>query len=912
MQVEIQNFRCWKRHSVAFKDKGIILLNGTSGSGKSSILNSIFFAITGIGNKIQSYGEKKCSVKLTFEKGFIKEITRTKGPGRLTVKIKSKHYDDIHEDNNDDINNNNEDNYETLEDEEGQKLIDSVYGTNFQQTSYMTQKMVHSFLGFSVTEKMNFLQKIILDDTTSNIQEVKKRCKEKLSDFKKQLIEHKSKLNLYEDELNIQEKKIISHINQNKYENFKEKFQHFIEDYFRNIKHIDYDPNKLKKLRIEQSEILNLYNKFTNYETKEKDYLKNKDEILKEIDEYNKEILNIEDKLQLNLYKGDEYYEFLKNLKLKFKNEKELNTLKDKLSNEENNLDIFIKEQIEFLENEKEKIKSKHNVNNDKLSYIHTDINFIINNLDKWKKSFQTIIEFLNFKKENKKYEKLNEDIIESEFNIYKDKLDTLNISIKDKQKEINDLKQEWKLKNQIHKCPKCNISLRFENQNLKVDSNDPIDPILYKNKLNTLQDEEIKLNKEISDTQKKLYENECLKNEMLNYDNKLKNYTKRINNADTIFLKYIDFNLNNYEKSTQLELQSKLNEIIKLIDNDTLYKKEINDLIDKINEFSQIHSDIKSHKNSNINNITINQKIKSINKLKKDIKDIENLNKTNLNLLKFPEVPEQELDELLLKQTVLKEEFLNNKDKLEKVKSKNLKLNLKLKELNNLINSIQEFIKENIDINDRYINIENEINKSYKLEEEYNKYINLKKIYEEWKRLSNEKRIQKYLFDTVSSEIVVHEMFLNKINESESISLTNCIDTINYYINDYLEKFFPNDSIIVDIVPFKEKGKNDKSDKNDVKPGIDIKICYKGEEVELSSLSGGEHDRVSLAIMLAFNNICKSSMILLDESISSLDSDLTNDILEKLKENLSDKRIIMVAHQISTGLFDQVVNTSK
>jgi energy-coupling factor transporter ATP-binding protein EcfA2 len=154
--------------------------------------------------------------------------------------------------------------------------------------------------------------------------------------------------------------------------------------------------------------------------------------------------------------------------------------------------------------------------------------------------------------------------------------------------------------------------------------------------------------------------------------------------------------------------------------------------------------------------------------------------------------------------------------------------------------------------------------------------------------------------------------MFLNKINESESISLTNCIDTINYYINDYLEKFFPNDSIIVDIVPFKEKGKNDKSDKNDVKPGIDIKICYKGEEVELSSLSGGEYDRVSLAIMLAFNNICKSSMILLDESISSLDSDLTNDILEKLKENLSDKRIIMVAHQISTGLFDQVVNTSK
>ena len=34
------------------------------------------------------------------------------------------------------------------------------------------------------------------------------------------------------------------------------------------------------------------------------------------------------------------------------------------------------------------------------------------------------------------------------------------------------------------------------------------------------------------------------------------------------------------------------------------------------------------------------------------------------------------------------------------------------------------------------------------------------------------------------------------------------------------------------------------------------------------------------------------------------------NDILEKLKENLVNKRIIVVAHQISTGIFDQIINT--
>ena len=61
---------------------------------------------------------------------------------------------------------------------------------------------------------------------------------------------------------------------------------------------------------------------------------------------------------------------------------------------------------------------------------------------------------------------------------------------------------------------------------------------------------------------------------------------------------------------------------------------------------------------------------------------------------------------------------------------------------------------------------------------------------------------------------------------------------------------------------------------------------------------------------MLSFNHISKCDIILLDESISSLDSELTNDILEKLKENLINKKIIVVAHQLSTGIFDQIINT--
>ena len=142
-----ENFRCWKKHSFQFNDKGIILINGSSGSGKSSILNAIYFAITGNGSKIVSYGEKKCCVKLLFNDSDIKQIIRTKSPCHLTVTLKD---DSVYED------------------EEAQKIIDSYFGNNFQQTSYMTQKMIHSFLSLSSVEKMNFLQKYILDNSDPN------------------------------------------------------------------------------------------------------------------------------------------------------------------------------------------------------------------------------------------------------------------------------------------------------------------------------------------------------------------------------------------------------------------------------------------------------------------------------------------------------------------------------------------------------------------------------------------------------------------------------------------------------------------------------------------------------------------------------------------------------------------------
>ena len=60
------------------------------------------------------------------------------------------------------------------------------------------------------------------------------------------------------------------------------------------------------------------------------------------------------------------------------------------------------------------------------------------------------------------------------------------------------------------------------------------------------------------------------------------------------------------------------------------------------------------------------------------------------------------------------------------------------------------------------------------------------------------------------------------------------------------------------------------------VKPCININISYRGGEYNsLAEMSGGEADRVSLAITLALCRLSSSPILLLDESLSSLNQDL-------------------------------------
>jgi DNA repair exonuclease SbcCD ATPase subunit len=137
---------------------------------------------------------------------------------------------------------------------------------------------------------------------------------------------------------------------------------------------------------------------------------------------------------------------------------------------------------------------------------------------------------------------------------------------------------------------------------------------------------------------------------------------------------------------------------------------------------------------------------------------------------------------------------------------------------------------------------------------------------------------------------------------ESESIALTNILETINNTLFKYLNIFFIDQTISVKLQSFIT------TLKGITKPQINVQITHNNNDVDLKNLSGGEFDRIQLAFILTFSEIFNIPFILLDESISSLDETTTEQVMSCFNM-IKDKLILVIAHQQVSGIFDEVIN---
>ncbi len=175
---------------------------------------------------------------------------------------------------------------------------------------------------------------------------------------------------------------------------------------------------------------------------------------------------------------------------------------------------------------------------------------------------------------------------------------------------------------------------------------------------------------------------------------------------------------------------------------------------------------------------------------------------------------------------------------------------------------------------------------------EKYNKYI----------ALENRVKELEVKFGLATRRHLAAQKFRQDLNSAESIASARVIDDINTHAKLYLDSFFEEEPISVQLSSFRE-GKNKQA-----KPQIAVQVVYKGCEAELESLSGGELSRVILAFTLALSEMVNSPLLLLDECTANLNQELTSKVFDVVKEHSQGKTVLVVAHQVVEGVFDNVL----
>jgi len=152
-------------------------------------------------------------------------------------------------------------------------------------------------------------------------------------------------------------------------------------------------------------------------------------------------------------------------------------------------------------------------------------------------------------------------------------------------------------------------------------------------------------------------------------------------------------------------------------------------------------------------------------------------------------------------------------------------------------------------------------------------------------------------------------QKLLVKATEAERIYLQTAVDRINVLLGKSLQKLFPDVPISVQINTTKELKTKGRGGVQKYSQRFDIKIFYRDSEYDgASQLSGGERDRVSLAITLAMSETFGSPILFLDETLSSLDSELKSEAVALLKDMCKTKTCVVISHEETEGLYDNVL----
>lgn len=449
-----------------------------------------------------------------------------------------------------------------------------------------------------------------------------------------------------------------------------------------------------------------------------------------------------------------------------------------------------------------------------------------------------------------------------------KEKLEAMENNLSEK----TELCQKIELCKQIYSCPSCSASLRVSDDGCLVHVDSEVSADVHS--LENIKDDIRSLKSDISSLRKKIGTQDRL----------LEEKTRAVKERQKI--------LDNYEDIIDVsELEDDLNYLLEYKSEQKILQRRAKEYQEKIDR-----SELSSTYN------LCNQRTKN---LKHEIELLESKTKIT-ETVEIDDI--NTLNSLIEAQEESQRVYTTTMENLEKTTSD---LELYRKKADDIKSKhLQKFteIRSSEDIEDDIRKSEKEIEES--IEKRKTHAIVLEKI-EEWKRYTEKQKnyedLRKRTHDMKNDEDVARKKYgavmtlKEKILEAESLAMLTIIDTINAHARTFLDVFFPENPISVQLKPFK-------TDKKGTKPCINLEIEYKGMECDLTMLSGGELSRVVLAYTLALAEIFNTPLLLLDECTASLDQDMTGIVFDGIRENFNGKLTLIIAHQVISGTFDKVV----
>lgn len=139
---------------------------------------------------------------------------------------------------------------------------------------------------------------------------------------------------------------------------------------------------------------------------------------------------------------------------------------------------------------------------------------------------------------------------------------------------------------------------------------------------------------------------------------------------------------------------------------------------------------------------------------------------------------------------------------------------------------------------------------------------------------------------------------FQKIFNKTRSDVIMYILETINTLVKKYVDGFFENYNLQFSFYV-------------NEKDSIDVHIEYdNANPSDLSILSGGEYDRIVLAVALAFGEFYKLPLLLFDEITSSFDLHTLQLVMNHIHKCYpDDQSVIYVGHQMISGNFDYILD---